>query len=163
MAVKIREATEKDLTKILELNHKLFLFEKSFAPYYNSEWPFKEGKSYFKKRIKNKEEGIVLVCEVKNKVVGYIAGYIDEYSFRTLNPIAEVENMYVEENFRGKGIGTKLIKKFIKLAKDKGAKLVKVSAFCKNTSAQRFYKHLGFSEVETVMEKVITSSEDQAF
>jgi GNAT superfamily N-acetyltransferase len=63
--------------------------------------------------------------------------------------------MYVEEKFRGKKLGEKLIESFKKLAKDKGSNRIQVGAISQNVNAVNFYKKMGFGEFETVLEENI--------
>ncbi len=127
----IRQATVKDLESIQRLNLKLFEFEKLFGDSYSLEWSFSEiGTNYFK-RVINKNNGICFVAEEESEIVGYLAGVSYSNSAREGKLVAELDNMYVEEGFRGIQLGSQLVKEFEKWAKDIGAKILRVGAISK--------------------------------
>lgn len=150
MDFNIRTATSDDFESVLRLNKALFNNEEIFTKEYNPKWTYsEEGNNYIKKTI---ELGLVLVAVVNTKVVGYIAISIYNVSFRKENPISELDNMFVEDELRGKGIGKKLVEKARKLAKDKGAKRFRVEATAKNEKAIKFYKDCGFEVFDIILE-----------
>lgn len=155
METSIRAANINDLTTIQELNKRLFEYESAFGNTYNLDWTFSDkGRNYFEDRI-NGERGIVLVSEINGKIIGYICGQIDSYSFRSINPICEIENMFVLEEFRQKGVGKGLVNAFTSLAKEKGVKRLKVGVISQNLKAIAFYRYLGLSDFEVFLEKTI--------
>ncbi len=151
--VLIRPATTDDLQVVQSFNKQLFEFEHRFNGSYNLEWAYSEnGKNYFLTRI-NTDSGIVTVAEQNSECVGYICGFLDTYSFRTANPIAEIENMFVLEGYRAKGIGRKLVEEFVRDAKRKGARRIRVGVLVQNTTAVGFYKKLGLKDAEVYFER----------
>lgn len=70
-----------------------------------------------------------------------------------MNPIAEIENMYIKEKYRKRGVGAALVKAVLKLAKQKGARRFRVEVLIKNKSAVKFYRKLGFKDFGLVLEK----------
>lgn len=56
----------------------------------------------------------------------------------------------VDERFRGKGIGTRLITLTKKKAKEEGLRALSLIVFADNTDAQRVYVRCGFKAVESV-------------
>lgn len=150
MDFNIRQAIPDDFESILKLNKALFDNEEIFTKEYSLDWTYSdEGKNYLKKTI---ESGLALVAEVNEKVVGYIAISIYSISFRKENPISELDNMFVEDKFRSKGIGKKLVEQAKGLAKDKGARRFKVEATAKNEKAIKFYKDCGFEDFDVILE-----------
>ncbi len=149
----IRKASTIDLSAIQALNLNLFRFEQQFTDSYSLNWTLSgAGTQYFIKRIHGKT-GIVYVAETDGVLTGYVCGYTYIYKARKKPHMAEIENVYVEEQYRKQGIGTALINAFIGEAKLRGAKTVKLSALIKNTSAQSFYQKHGFDKHEFVFEK----------
>lgn len=153
MQFEVRKAGLKDLPSILAMSLKLFEYERQWGKMFNMKWTYsKAGKSYFQSRIK---AGEVLVANVDAKPVGYLACHAFKYPFRSVNPLFELENMYVEEAFRGKGLGEKLVASFKLLAKERGAKRIQVGSIFQNAGAIMFYKKMGFMEFETILEASI--------
>lgn len=152
MNIKIRNAAITDLEAILKLNKALFNYEEKFNSEYNLEWTYSEkGQAYFKKRIEN-DLSIVLVAEAETKIVGYLLIFIDSHSIRKINPIAEIENMFVSDEYRDHGVGTELIKEAIKQVGEKGAKRLEVEVETQNSGAINFYKSNGFEDFEVTLQ-----------
>ncbi len=151
--MKVRKATNSDVKILQNLNLDLFKFERQFGKTYSLKWSISElGQKYFENLI-NKENGIVFVAVEKSEIIGYIAGYNFTNSCRIDKHMAEVENMYIKPEFRGKGIGTKLVEEFENEAKARGVKLLKVGSLVPNCDAVDFYKSKGFEEHEVILEK----------
>jgi diamine N-acetyltransferase len=152
MDISIRKAAVEDLESILKLNKALFDYEEKFNSEYNLGWTYSEkGQNYFRKRIKD-DSSIVLVAETGNRIVGYLLIFIDTHSIRKTNPIAEVENMFIDREYRKHGIGTELMKEAIKLIKEKGIKRIDVEVEAQNFEAIKFYKSIGFEDFEITLE-----------
>ncbi|MCK4745306.1 GNAT family N-acetyltransferase [Candidatus Parcubacteria bacterium] len=157
MKIKIKFATIENLKDIQKLN--LMLFKKEYYEYdktLNCEWTFKsDGENYFKKRI-IKDDGCVLIAYADNKIVGYLIGGLKEIKpSRLLSAFAELENMFVLENYRCKQIGSKLFKAFINWCKSKNVKRLRVVASAMNICAIKFYKKNGFIEYDLILESDI--------
>ncbi len=55
--------------------------------------------------------------------------------------------IYLKRQFRNIGIGTRLIKKLIQIAREKGFEKIRLMVFASNLQALRLYEKLGFQEV----------------
>ena len=149
----IRPATIDDLETIISLNHDLFAHEHQFNSTYNLHWPQSpSGRDYFQKRL-TQDNAICLIAEKNNQVVGYLVGFIDTYSFRSHNPILEIENMLVIDTHRRQTIGTKLIQELKAWAKTKQVKRLKVQSLIHNTPAINFYRHSGLTDSHLTLEQ----------
>lgn len=143
----LRKATINDLKDIQKLNKMLFDLEYSkYDNTLNVDWPYSEdGINYYKDSIENKT---TLVCEDNNNIVGYLIGELNtEYSYNNIKQ-AEMCNMYILEEYRGKGIGTKFFKEFKNICKNNGIKEIKLVASYDNKDAIEFYKKNSFKEKE---------------
>lgn len=151
---RIRPAQPDDFTAIQALNHLLFLYEKSFSSTYNHWWMYQPaGIDYFLNRLLNRDSrSVLLVAEANTEVIGYLAGHLNRYSYRLNNPLAEIENMFVLAEYRGRGVGTALVKEFFSQAKKLGAKNFKVEAFAQNQPALDFYQQFDFSPQTITLE-----------
>lgn len=156
MEITTRKASIIDLDSIIELNKELFDFEDQFGHEYNTNWPFEDGKTYFKKRLENKNS-MNFVAIYKNKIIGYIVSFIDTYKYRDgkINPICEVENMFVKQEYRKKGIGKLLINAVKNAARKKKVKLLRVGAIAQNINAINFYRSQGFHDSNLFLEQKI--------
>ena len=152
MEIKIRKAILKDLKVIQDLNLKLFEKEyNEFDKTLDISWTFsEEGKKYFSESIK---KGFAAVAEADGKIVGYILGGKGETeSWRTIKKIAELYNMLVLEDYRRKGVGTRLVNAFLDWCKQNKFNHIKVVASSQNMRGIDFYKKFGFKEQDMVLE-----------
>ncbi|MBQ3511549.1 MAG: GNAT family N-acetyltransferase [Bacilli bacterium] len=150
MELTIKKATIEDLNTIQDLNNKLFELEyNNFDPSLKIGWPYEiAGEEYFKDLIENQ---IIYLAIMNNEIVGYLAGSIHvEYSYNT-NTLAELDNMFILEEYRKYGIGTKLFNEFKKHCKENNIQELKVTASSKNLNAIKFYQKNGFEEFETTL------------
>ena len=85
-------------------------------------------------------KGCIVVAIIDSKIIGYIAGIIEEDLYERFGHIGEV---FISENFRNKGISTKLKDKFIEFLKSKKINLCRIDVN-PNNSAQEAYKKWGF-------------------
>ncbi|MBT5021662.1 GNAT family N-acetyltransferase [Candidatus Woesearchaeota archaeon] len=154
----IRTANPKDVNEIQILNSKLFESDSRFDQTFQMDWPMsKEGKKYFIKRI-TKDNGLAILAVDENsgKVAGYLIGAAcNAQSHRKKMIVANLENMFVKEEFRSRGIGTKLYNEFLKWSQEKNANRIKVEASAKNDLAIKFYRRQGFEDYDLVLEKEI--------
>ena len=150
MEFKIKKATIEDLETIQDLNNKLFELEyNNFNPSLKIGWPYEiAGEEYFKDLIENQ---IIYLALADNDIVGYLAGSIHvEYSYNTTS-IAELDNMFILEEYRKYGIGSTLFNEFKKYCIENNIDELKVTASSKNINAIKFYQKNGFEEFETTL------------
>ncbi len=151
----IRLANSEDLSKIQELNTALFEFESGRDPGLDLSWPHgEEGKDYFVKAILgDKDEHVCFVAEEGELIVGYVIGGIKEPDTTRPGLTAELENIYIAEEFRSQGVGTQLVDAFLEWCKQKEVVYVWVEAYAANDSAVAFYKQRGFKDYTVVLEQ----------
>lgn len=154
----IRKANTKDLKDILRLSFELFKKEhQEYDKSLNLKWTYVQGKKYFKNRIVNKD-GFMEIAESNGRTVAYLCGGISARMFyREKARYAELENMFIEERFRRKGIGTKLTRDFVDWCKKKKVKYVAVTASNKNRQGLRFYRDVGFKDYNVTLEMKISN------
>lgn len=151
--ITIRKAKLEDLPSIQDLNHKLFENEEKWHPTYVGSWPYSErGIAYFTDRI-NEVTGIIFVAEHENKVIGYLCGgWVRSYAFRKESSFVDLDNMYVIEEYRSKGIGNMMITEFFNWAKSKNIEVVRVDSVYENERAINFYTKKGFKKHSVLLE-----------
>lgn len=156
----IRRAEIRDLDDILRLNFDLFRKEyKEYDESLNLEWTYNEGKKFFENRIV-KKSGFVEVAEASGKIIGYLCGGISERLFyRKKAKYAELENMLVEESFRGGGIGVRLTKDFINWCEENKVNYIAATASAQNEQAIDFYRKIGFKDYDLTLEMIIKPQE----
>lgn len=95
--------------------------------------------SYAKKLC---ERADIIAYREKGQLSGVIAGYIT----RSVDEMAYVSFISVLPEKQGRGIGTQLIKSFIKMSRIQNKKAVHLYAVQENSRAMAMYKKLGFIE-----------------
>ena len=134
--LKIRKATPKDYDKILPLFTQL---------YHGDIGP--NLKETFTNLTKNKENTI-LIAEQNKKPLGTLIAnnYMDlDWEGKT----AKLQAIIVDQKYRNKGIGKKLLQHFQTQAKTNGCRAITARVNRKNKNAQLFYEKLNFTQAET--------------
>jgi N-acetylglutamate synthase-like GNAT family acetyltransferase len=152
MNFEIRKANITDIKKIQELNNKLFELEfKEFDNSLKVGWPLEmDGEEYFRDLINNH---YVIVAEISENVIGYLAGSLNIQNSYNIRKIAELDNMYVHENYRKNGIGKSLIQTFIEFCDSQNMDEIKVTASYKNKNAIDFYIKNNFDKFEMTLKR----------
>ena len=152
----IRRANETDLDTMVSFNQALFQHDGPFDGELDFSFPDSEGgRKYFFARIHG-EDSLALIASIDGEPVGYlVAAETAGESYRYVARSAELENMLVGENVRGKGVGAKLVDEFIKWCKARSILRVKVSAYAANAEALRFYEKQGFKNLSISLEMKI--------
>ena len=98
----------------------------------------------------NSKAGIVLAAVDDEDPEGTILGTMTLVVFRIPTGVrAWVEDVVVDKEARGKGIGEKLIRTSIERAKAEGAKTIELTSRPSRVEAHRLYKRCGFEMRET--------------
>jgi len=150
----IRKATKDDIKTLQNLNDEVFVDNSKYDPDLKMDWAQSEtGKEYFTDVVNN-PNAICLITESEGKAIGYIAAGPKEFGYR-LSKYLEIENMGVSPKHRSQGIGLKLIKECLKVAKERGFQKAYVNAYSENVGAINFYEKNGFNKIDISLEKDI--------
>lgn len=88
----------------------------------------------------------LIVAELDGEVIGTLhLMFIPSISFQG-GLRAQVESVRVDERFRGRGIGSEMMKRVIERARARGAHLVQLTTHKSREDAHRFYERLGFTK-----------------
>ena len=142
---------------------------KEFGHYISSIDPLKRvyhkqggAKFFLDKMIKETGDnnGKVFVALNKNKIVGFIGGYIKSQSkeelMETIKAIpGYVSELFVQEKFRDRGIGLGLMNKIEKYFISQGCDIIRTVVFSPNKPARSLYEKLGFHERDISLIKVL--------
>ncbi|MDA8641668.1 GNAT family N-acetyltransferase [Flavobacteriaceae bacterium] len=128
--MKIRELENADFSQVIEI------WKKSF----NNNFDKEINSTYL-----TDPSSITLVSVDSNTVTGVASLHIIKKLTRTLGLI---EDVAVNENYRGKGIGKKLVEKLIGIASEKSCDKTVLNSSEKNSE---FYEKIGFEKNEIQM------------
>jgi len=155
MNLQIRDAEFEDIEIIQDLSQKLSIKEEEeFDRKIDPEWNKRpEAGDYFQSRITG-DQGYAIIAEHEENVIGYLVGGINEAEeFRDTETIAEAETMYIEPDYRGKGLGSKMFENFLEWGKKQEAERARVEASAGNTGAIEFYRHHEFEDYSLTLER----------
>jgi GNAT superfamily N-acetyltransferase len=132
MTVTIRKIDESDYLVLISLFKEFALFEKLPEKMTNSVEQMLREKEYL--------TGFVAVNDA-DEIVGYATYFFGYYTW--IGKSLYMDDLYVRPNFRGAGVGTKLINEVIAFAKAESCKKLRWQVSEWNQPAIDFYKSLG--------------------
>jgi ribosomal-protein-alanine N-acetyltransferase len=124
-SMEIREIESEDMNRVFEI--EISSFDSPYDPLVLNHL-FRMYKKTF-----------LVACE--KHVIGYIIGIIDRIE-------AHILSLAIDEEYRGKKVGSILVQRLMELFKQNGVKKVRLEVRKSNIKAQNLYKKLGFFEAE---------------
>lgn len=148
----IRKLKSEDYGDIDSLMRQLHQIHVDARPdmYAEIEHPYSE--EYFMKLIKN-DKIIGVAAEVDKKVVGLCIATMRDKSNMVEMPIAYVDELVVDKEFRRQGIAKRLYAFVEEEARQRGAKRLDLMVWEFNKEALEFYKSLGMTVQRYILEK----------
>lgn len=137
--------TNEDANKCDKLLNKLVLDERKYD---NSISEDTKIFNYFKYMIRQKYN-FLLGYYIDNNIVGYT--FIKGVDKET----ALLDGLYVEEEYRNKGIATELITTAFKICKNNKIKYLDVNVMYENKEAKKLYNKFGFENLRIGLRKSI--------
>ena len=135
MEVSIRTATIHDSRSIADLSGQL--------GYSANEQSIRTRLSHL---IEDDKNDCVFVAKIGTKMIGWIHGF---YAVRVeTDPFVEIGGLVVDEDNRGKGIGTLLIKEVIHWSRSIDCNRIRVRSNTKRQESHSFYLKFGFRETK---------------
>ena len=151
----IRKAANKDITAILNLLQQVNLIHHNGRPDL-----FNVGTKYTKEQLENiicDNDRPILVADDNGVIKGYAFCIYQTHENETI--LTDIKTLYlddlcVDEKYRGEHIGKKLYDAVLKLAKENGCYNMTLNAWCFNQRAVGFYEKCGMQPLKIYMEKV---------
>ncbi len=151
----IRQATSADIPAIHRLleqvlaihaNGRPDIFQAGKAKYTNAE---------LENLLNDENSPIFVTVNEEERVLGYV--FCQYHTIVGDNILQNTKYLYiddlcVDENYRGRHIGKKLYDYVVEKAKEQGCHSIRLNVWTLNKSATRFYEKLGFSPLKTIME-----------
>jgi GNAT superfamily N-acetyltransferase len=132
MDIDIRSAEESDFSQILELFKEFAAFEKQPDAVTNS----------VDRMIKEKDHLSCFVAETNDKrIVGYATYFFTYYTW--IGKCLYMDDLYVKPEYRGEGIGKRLMNRVIEFAKCSQCHKLRWQVSNWNNPAVEFYKSIG--------------------
>ena len=99
------------------------------------------------------ENMCILVAKENKVVLGYVYGFIQDNGSLYNNKVAQLDALFVKEQYRGNGIARSLTKEFINWAEEKGVAYIELSVCKNNTNAISLYENEGFCTDKILLRK----------
>jgi len=136
------QARSTDIADLVSLLATLFSIEQDFKPDFSNQ---EKGLALL---IRSPNTGTICVAKnTKGKVIGMVSAQL-VISTAQGAPSAWVEDMVVEEAYRGQGIGKKLLQQALDWAKAKGATRAQLLVDLSNSEALGYYQHLQWESTQ---------------
>ncbi len=157
MEIKIRKIEEKDFDKVETLLKEVKELHRKLRPDIFSPKESKYSKEEIKEIMESDDKGIFVAVNDNNEVVGYSFYEIQIPKGDQLvhNKTLYIDDLCIDHNFRGNGIGTKLYEHTLKYAKEINCYSLTLNVWYDNKNALNFYKKIGLTPQRIEMEKII--------
>lgn len=136
MRTKVRKARRRDFEKVFELINELAYFERLQPPDKAAKNRLLRD-SFGKSKMNN-----ILVSEVDSKIVGY-AFYFFTYSSFVARKTLYLEDIFISESYRNKGIGKLFFNRLLKISEKEKCGRMEWCVLDWNINAIEFYNKLG--------------------
>ena len=146
MDIVIRRSRKQDIfavQKLMDLlNHtRENYFAKENRPFHQ------RTKQYSRLNEKNLKREIFLVVESGGVIAGFARGSVDHRSHHKLEKLGYIDEIYVKEEYRGKGLGKKLLSALANEFKQRKCDHIATHTDWENTIAQKLYHSFKMHEV----------------
>jgi ribosomal protein S18 acetylase RimI-like enzyme len=140
MAVAFRPATTADEPALLELMRE-------FYRHAAMAWDEAAARAALHGLLADAGLGRALLIELDGALAGYLAVCFG-YSLEFLGRDAFVDELYVREAFRGRGLGARALEIAADLCRECGVRALHLEVEHRNTRAQEIYRKAGFADRE---------------
>jgi len=154
MNQKIRNGKITDLNELTRLRHLFISLCSETDLRINRNYNMEELKKDVLDRLNN-NKFTYFIAETDSKIIGYILLSKKEDFLFMNQKYGFINQFFVKEEFRGKGIGQKLLDASCNFFKENGIKEVLLDVFIANSNAMRFYYVNEFCEYNLVLKKEI--------
>ncbi len=138
--LEIKKVSEGDIGRLIEIYLESYKGLEEYAYTHP-----KDVGSYIRWLLKRDSEG-VWKAEINGDTVGFIAVDSNWFSKREHNNVGAIHEIVVLPDYRGRGIGSSLVRKALEYFKNKGLKKAELWVGDENEGAKKLYKKLGFKE-----------------
>ncbi|HVV21399.1 MAG TPA: GNAT family N-acetyltransferase, partial [Pseudonocardiaceae bacterium] len=122
-------------------------------PFRNPHWARDHGAEHAAADLADRDK-LVLAAVAGADVVGHLLGGFSAPSSMWTVPRAFLISMFVRPEWRGTGVGSRLVGQFREWAAERGAEQLRVTAYAANEGAIRFYQRHGFTPLEVTFTRV---------
>ena len=143
MDVHIRFARVEDLDALMPLVREFYVYERLKL----NETRYRELMEWLLGNESSAPYGNVLVVDDGGVLLGY-AVVTTGFSFEFDGPTGLIDELYVRDEFRGKGLGAQVLSSVQELCLSCGIKAIHLEADYVNARVHEYYKRMGFRDHE---------------
>lgn len=111
-------------------------------------------REHFQEMIRNEDDILLVAVDTEDRPVGYLVGLCrDAAEIFSIRRRGRINDLYVQEEHRGKGLGRRLMQAGMAELKQRGAEEVDLQVAGNNEKALAFYESLGLRNVAVRMYK----------
>lgn len=154
----VRRAEERDIPAITELGKNLTSLHIEFDPEYYlfDTVGFSSSFSAWLKTQVPISTSLLLVSEENGIIVGFMSGFIKFlFPWYKIKKVGHISFTFIDEKYRGKGIGTQLLQEAVLWFKSQDLPYVELYANEKNSPGLSFWKSHGFEDFQKFLRKNI--------
>lgn len=158
--VLIRNATSRDVPRIVQLWKSLMAYHVKHHGYGRGIFRYKKDKlalyvKFLKKQLRRRNAA-VFVAETNGKIAGHVMVEVHKVPpIYVYDKDAYICEIVVDERYRGKGIGTMLLKEVERWTKKKEMRSIALVVHIANKNALSLYRKSGFKEHHLKMAKIV--------
>jgi len=143
--IAIRDAKSSDIDKLVELRLSLQHHVEASNPMI---WHITaEGVGLLKQGLEEAmraDQDRIIVATMNGEVIGFIHGQVSQRTDYRPNVVGTVSNIYVQREFRGRGVGRRLVQSLYQFFRAKNVEEVTLRFVIGNGEAEEFWIGLGF-------------------
>jgi len=158
--MQIRPYCPEDLETIREITVEAFDgvsidqgIEREFGILKGHDWKWRKGR-HIDEDVRRDADGIFIV-EIDGRIAGLISTWMDHEA-----GIGHIPNLVFRPEYRGKGLGRKLIHYALDRFRESGLSHAKIETLVQNDIGNHLYTSVGFREVATQVHFVADLNED---
>ena len=159
LIIRKAEASELDLIVEMQLSLQRHLENCSSSIWRYTEERKKLLRQDYEKYLTDKDS-LLLVAELKGKVVGFISLNVTRRTDHLPNIIGNIGSIYILENLRRQSIGKRLVREACQFFKSKNAENLYLRYVLGNSEGENFWKKLGFKPILVTAGTNINTVED---
>jgi GNAT superfamily N-acetyltransferase len=135
MELLIRDVANRDFDQVFGLLKQLWSYK---------ELDYEDMKKMFDHNLQSPDH-FYIVALYGPQVVGFCSLTV-KHNLWVQGFLGNLDEMIVEESYRGQGIGGKLVKRITEIAKEKNCKRLELESSFHREEAHKFYEELGFEK-----------------
>jgi len=154
--INIRPATTKDIPIIAPMGVRCVDLHETFGEVFkNKEDMLPDTIKWFEEVISSPKQQL-LIAEINNQIAGYIVIRLRKRPEEFVSRVwGFIEDLYVDSNYRTRGVGKELVKESLKWFKEKKITYIDLEVAKKNNIGEKFWSELGFEPYFQQMVKKI--------